>query len=125
MIAIRVVVLICFLISQISVDSFGQSMPCDSVYTMVDEAPMFKGGYENLAFFINNLDFGDCQLNKTIVLTWTVDRLGQMVDIDVPTLEGECKSSVIAQLAKYPVWSPARVMGMPVCFKITIKKSAK
>ena len=124
MIALRVFVLIC-LGSQITTTSFGQSLACDSVYTMVDEAPMFKNGYDELAFYIDNLDYKDCGVNKTITLIWTVDRSGQMIDIDVKGMEGECRSRVIAQLAKFPLWTPARVMGMPACFKMKIRKVPK
>lgn len=105
-----------------NINSFGQNMQCDSIYTRVDEAPLFKDGYQNLAFYIDKIDYGDCVFSKTLVLTWTINRSGQMIDIDTPGLEGECRSRIIEQLAKFPQWTPARVMGMPVCFRIIIKK---
>ena len=119
----RVFFVVGVLVYLMSANSFGQSIQCDSIYTKVDEAPSFKGGYDNLAFYIDNLDYGDCLLNKTLILTWTIDRSGHMIDIDTPNLEGECKARVIAQLAKFPKWSPARVLGMPVCFKIKLRKA--
>src|SRR5690348_16643745 len=106
--------LIGVLVSHIGICSFGQNIGCDSVYTMADEAPIFKNGYDELAFYIDNLDFRDCGLNKTITLSWTIDRSGKMIDIDATGLEGECKSRIISQLEKFPLWTPARVMGMPV-----------
>ncbi len=122
MIAGRVFFLVCFLGLQVSVNSLGQSIECDSVYTIVDEAPMFKNGYDDLAFYISNLDYGDCGFNDAVILTWTIDRSGRMIDIDAPSLKGECKDLVIKQLAKFPTWNPARVMGMPVCFRMKLRK---
>jgi hypothetical protein len=118
----RVFFLICALVSQVSTNSVAQNTPCDSVYTMVDEVPMFKNGYQDLAFYISNLDYGSCAPDEKVTLTWTIDRSGQMIDIDVLGLDGECKSRIIAQLAKYPKWTPARVMGVPVCFKMKLRK---
>ena len=124
MIAIRIFVLIFFLILQLTTESLGQNVKCDSVYTMVDEAPMFKSGYDELASYIDNLDYGDCPIDQAITLTWTIDRLGQMIDIDAD-VQGECWSRITTQLAKFPIWSPAKVMGMPVCFKMKLKKLPK
>lgn len=121
MISIRTIV-ICILASQISTASFGQNTGCDSIYVKVDEAPMFMNGYDNLAFYISNLDYGNCAIGKAVILTWTIDRSGQMIDIDAIGLNGECKDHVIGQLAKFPTWSPARIMGIPVCFKIKFRK---
>ena len=104
---------------------FGQNRPCDSVYTKVDEAPMFKNGYDELSFYLRKLDYGSCDLQKTLLLTWTIDSSGEMIDIDAPALEGECKSRIIAQLAKFPRWSPARLNGIPVCFAMKVKQFLK
>ena len=112
-------------LAQLSTNLFGQNTPCDSVYTMVDEAPMFKNGYDELSFYLRNLDYGSCELQKTLLLTWTIDSSGQMIDIDASGLEGECKSNIIGQLAKFPRWSPARLNGIPVCFKMKVKQLPK
>jgi hypothetical protein len=120
-----VFILISIFATQMSMDSFGQNMGCDSVYIMIEEAPMFKSGYDELAFYIDNLNFGDCGRNKSTILIWTINRSGKMIDIDVEGLEGECKSRIIAQLDKYPLWTPARVMGMPVCFQMKVKRPPK
>lgn len=125
MTAIRVLFLIWLLVLQMSTNLFGQTIHCDSVYTMVDEVPTFKNGYDDLSFYLRNLDYGSCGPHETVVLTWTIDSSGQMINIDAPGLEGECRSRIIGQLAEFPRWNPARLMGIPVCFKMTIKRSAK
>jgi len=125
MMARKVFFLICIWGSQMSTNSFAQNLQCDSIYTMVDEAPMFKNGYDDLSFYIANLDYGSCELPETVILTWTINHLGEMIDIKTPGLEGECSSRIIAQLAKFPRWKPARVMGMPVCFKMSLKRRTK
>ena len=114
--------MICLLASQLSTASYGQDTGCDSTYVKVDEAPMFQNGYDNLAFYISNIDYGNCAIGEEVLLTWTIDRSGQMINIDAPTLKGECKDRVIEQLAKFPRWRPARVMGIPVCFKMKVRK---
>ena len=121
----RVFFLTWMLASQMSTSLFGQNKLCDSVYTRVDEAPMFKDGYDKLSFYLRNLDYGSCELQKTLLLTWTIDSSGQMIDIDAPDLEGECKSHIIGQLAKFPRWSPARMNGIPVCFAMKVKQFPK
>lgn len=83
---------------------------------------MFQNGYDNLAFYISNLDYGNCSIGEAIILTWTIDLTGKMIDIDAFGLNGECKDRVIGQLAKFPRWTPARVMGIPVCFKMKVRK---
>jgi hypothetical protein len=50
MIAIRTIIVIYILASQVSIASHGQNTGCDSIYVKVDEAPMFMDGYDNLAF---------------------------------------------------------------------------
>jgi hypothetical protein len=57
----RVFFLTCMLASQMSTSLFGQNKLCDSVYTRVDEAPMFKDGYDEPSFHLNNLD---CELGQ-------------------------------------------------------------
>jgi hypothetical protein len=122
LIAVRTMILITVLTSQISTRSLAQNAGCDSTYAMVDEAPMFKNGYNEFAFYINNLDFGNCEITDTVTLAWTVDRSGQMIDIDVAGLKEECKDRVIGQLAKFPKWTPAKVNSIPVCFKMKVRK---
>jgi hypothetical protein len=120
----RVFVVICLLGSQMVTYSFGQTVPCDTVYTMVDEMPMFANGYEDLVNYLTKtLDFGSCELHVTKTLTWTINRLGDVIDIDAPGLEGECRSRVIGQLANFPKWTPGKLMGMPVCVRTTLRKS--
>ena len=110
----------------ISLTSFGQTTPCDSVFMVVDEMPTFGDLDNDLSIYIaKNLKFGTCGLDEMKRLTWTIDTEGRMINIDAPSLEGKCKQDVIAQLEKFPLWKPGRLKGKPVCVKMNLRMCIK
>jgi hypothetical protein len=44
-----------------------------------------------------------------------------MVNIDVPSIEGECRQKIIEQLKAFPKWKPGRLKGKPVCIKMYLR----
>jgi hypothetical protein len=101
------------------VTSYGQTIPSDSVYTMVDEMPEFTTSAINpLSYLVKHLTVGK-KCDPIRIITWTIDRTGNMINIDVRPLEGECKQKIIDQLKAFPQWKPGKLNGKPVCVKMS------
>jgi hypothetical protein len=102
-----------FFIGLRTVDSFGQDSPCDSVYTIVDQMPTYGKGTEDLMrYLMKNLKFKKpCRPEELRRLTWTIDKEGKMIDIDLIGLEGKCRDEIIEQLKSFPAWTPGRLNG--------------
>lgn len=110
----------------ISTQSLGQTIQCDSVYTIVDVMPEFGSTDQDLSLYIiKNLKFGVCGLDKMKLLTWIIDSEGRMINIDATSLDGECKKKVVEQLKKFPLWKPGRLNGKPVCVKMNLRMCIK
>ena len=108
------------------VTSYGQTTPCDSVYSVVDEMPKFgKEDFDLMSYFAKHVQFGSCGLDEMKILTWTIDRTGNMINIDAPSLEGQCRQKIIEQLKAFPRWKPGRLNGKPVCVKMSFRMCIK
>jgi len=118
----RVFLSLCFAVPLACVASFAQTSTCDFVYVQVEEMPEFGKSKEDLlSYLAKHLQLGECGLDEMKVLTWTIDAAGNMIDIDAPSLEGECKQKIIAQLKEFPRWKPGKQKGKPVCVKMTLR----
>jgi len=77
----------------------GQTINCDSVYTIVEQMPVYKNGMKD---FYN--DFGKlkpikgCRPEDLTRISWIVDTEGQMIDIGVQVLNEQCAPSIVNQL---------------------------
>lgn len=103
----------------------------NTVYTAVDEAPVFEGGTIGISQFIGtNLKTPKkaIQDNVTgvVVAQFIIEKDGSMSDINITSsLTPECDQIVIDMLRKMPKWTPGRKEGkevrvlytMPVSFK--------
>jgi hypothetical protein len=99
--------------------SYGQTAPCDSVYTTVDEMPEFAtSDIAPMSYLMKHLTVGK-KCDQIRILTWTIDHEGNMINIDAPSLEGECKQKIIDQLKAFPQWKPGKLNGKPVCVKMS------
>lgn len=118
----RAFLLFCIAGSLMRLTSFAQTTPCDSVYTIVDEMPKFgKEDFDLMSHLIKHVQFGSCGLDEMKILTRTIDSSGHMINIDVPSLEGECKQKIIEQLKTFPPWKPGKLKGKPVCVKMMLR----
>ena len=111
-----------FILGLWTFDSFGQESPCDSVYTFVDQMPTYgKGTVDLMRYLMKNLKFNKrCLPEELRRLTWTINKEGKMVDIDLVGLEGECRDQAIAQLKPFSTWTPGRLNGKLVCVKMVL-----
>jgi hypothetical protein len=121
---IRLLLLVCALRLVVPLTSFGQTSHCDSAYAIVDEIPKF-GELDFTLYLAKNVKFGKCGMDEMKIFTWTVDTEGQMINIDAPTLEGQCKQDIIGQLEKFPRWKPGKLKGRLVCVKMTLRMCIK
>lgn len=103
-------------------DSFGQESPCDSVFTFVDQMPIYGNGTEDMMRYLTKtLKLNkSCRPDEPRYLIWTVTMEGKVVDIDLIGLEGKCKDQFIGQLKPFPTWTPGRLNGKLVCVKMVI-----
>ncbi len=101
---------------------YGQVSSCDSVYTFVDQMPTFRNGDSDLLIYLNkNLKFRErCRPEELKRLIWTIDKDGNMTDIDLIGLEDQCKTDIIEQLKNIPIWSPGQLNGEFVCVKMMV-----
>lgn len=106
--------------------TFGQTSLCDSVYEIVDDMPKFGDSVEDLTLYVaKNVKFGKCGLDEMKTSTWIIDTEGRMINIDAPSLEGQCKQDVIEQLEKFPRWKPGKRNGALVCVKMSFRMCIK
>lgn len=123
---VRAFLFFCIAGSLMRLTSFAQTTPCDSVYTIVDEMPKFAESNEDFGRYVmKNIKIGRCALSDIRLITWTIDSSGHMVDIDVPSLEGECKQNIIEQLKAFPPWKPGKLKVKPVCVKVMLRVCIK
>lgn len=111
-----------FILGLWTVDSFGQESSCDSVYTFVDQMPTYGKGAEDIMKYVKkNFKFENpCRPEELKRLTWTINKEGKMVDIDLVGLEGECRTRTIEQLKSFPTWTPGRLNGELVCVRMVL-----
>jgi hypothetical protein len=84
--------------------------------------PKFTEAGESVGLYLmKNLKIDKCARDEIRVLTWTIDTAGNMVNIDVPSIEGECRQKIIEQLKAFPKWKPGRLKGKPVCVKMYLR----
>lgn len=98
----------------------AQGVTCDSVYRSVDEGPTFG---QSLEAFPKHLQKtlvlkAECRSEESFVLTWTVDKEGNMIDIDAPAFGRICKEDVLRQIKNFPRWAPGKIKGKPVCVRM-------
>lgn len=111
-----------FFLGLCKVNCFGQDSRCDSVYTVVDQMPTYGKGKEDLMrYLMKTLKFKKpCRPEELRRLTWTINKEGKMVDMDLIGLEGKCREQIIEQLKSFPTWTPGRQNGKLVCVKMIL-----
>jgi hypothetical protein len=114
--------IVLFICGLATVNCFGQQNTCDSLFTVVDQRPIYRTGMADVYEYIaKKLTFKKpCGPEGIRQLIWTIDKEGKMIDIDVIGLEGQCKTDVIKQLTTFPTWTPGRLRGELVCVKMII-----
>ena len=100
----------------------AQDEPCDTIYTIIDEMPTFgdkKGDF--FEYIGKNLKFKKpCSPDELTGVTWTINKMGKMVDVEVMGIDGECKMNVIKQINSFPLWIPGKLNGKAVCVHMTL-----
>jgi hypothetical protein len=109
-----------FVVGISTLQSFGQTNACDSVYTLVDQMPVYGNGTEDvMRYLLKNLKVkAACHPENLKKLTWTINKDGKVIDIDVIGLEEKCKAEVIDQMQTFPAWTPGKLNGNPVCVRM-------
>jgi hypothetical protein len=114
------IIVIGFIVIIASVKSLGQGVACDSVYTFVDQMPAYGTGIrEFYEYFGKNLKFTKpCRPEHLTGVSWTISKEGQMVDIVVTGIDGNCRSSILEQLKTFLPWIPGKQNGKRVCVRM-------
>lgn len=100
-------------------DSFGQVITCDSVYVIADQMPFYGKGHDDTFNLVKNIKVSKpCKPEEIRRLTWTINKEGKMVDIEVIGPEENCKAAIIEQLKTFPAWTPGKLNGEVVCIKM-------
>ena len=94
--------------------------PCDSAYLVVDQPPMFGTDEHDLYKYLSkhfSIKEG-CEPPGKLILTWTINAEGKMIDIDVKGIDGHCKTEILDEFKSFPDWTPGKHKGKPVCVKM-------
>lgn len=98
----------------------SQETTCDTVYNVAMQMPMFGSNSDDFSKYFSEKVTYKCKPIGKIVLMWTVDKEGKMIDINATGIEGECKTDVINQIKKFPNWNPGKQNNVPVCVKMSL-----
>jgi protein TonB len=88
-----------------------------------DEMPIYPGGQKELAKFIIDafinkisLSNSEAQIFQTPVARWTIDEIGNVVDVKIIRTSNVSKIDqlFIQTIKKMPKWIPAKLNGQPV-----------
>lgn len=120
----RVAFLSCIFILFKLTSSVAQTQACDTVYTVVDEMPVFPGGSEELMRQMRKhiiIPSGECELESFFTVTWIVDDKGVAKDWTFPRADKNCQEKGISWFKNLPDWIPGKKHGVPVCVRMMMK----
>jgi len=103
----------------VSLESAAQSNGCDSIYTFVDQMPLYKGGISDFYTDFGKIKSG-CRPEDLTMVSWIIDKEGQMIDIEVRVLEDQCGPPIVKQLETFPKWAPGKHRGQEVCVRMVM-----
>lgn len=102
-------------------EAYSQKKACDTVYSIVDEMPVYKKGYKDLINAVNKLKIQDnCNPEELRQIIWTIDNEGNIFKVDVQGWEGTCKDYVIKYAKTLTGWNPGKHNGKPVCVQLVL-----
>lgn len=110
-----------------SIQVFGQTEICETVYKTVDKNPVFGGGMKNLMDFfgkyitpiITKYHDKDPELTGKVTITLTVNTNGEVVDAVLSNhkLPKDCEEEIRKQVLTMTGWTPGILDGQKVCCK--------
>lgn len=118
----KVFLIICISLSVCTV--YGQSQPCDSVYKVVDEMPIYKNKMADLSRDLVKTvhwEYSCADIYSSQAMTWTVTASGEMTDIKLYGFSKTCEYGIVEQLKKLKGWRPGKLHGRPVCVSMGTK----
>jgi TonB family protein len=101
----------------------------DTVYTVVEEMPAFKGGQSELINYISsNIHYPqqakEQGITGTVFITFLIDEVGKVRDVKVLRgIGGGCDEEALRVVQAMPDWNPGKSKGVPVkvSFNLPIK----
>ncbi len=111
-----------------SVQAFGQTEACVTVYETVDNSPTYGGGTSEFMSYaikyltpiISKYHAKDPELTGKLTMILTIDTDGRVVDAVLSNhrLPKECVDEITKQLLTMTGWTPGSLNGQEVCSKI-------
>jgi TonB family protein len=102
------------------------SISDDRIYTVVEQLPEFKGGYEALLKFIRkNLQYPatakSTAVEGTVYVTFVTIKDGSIEDVNVVRgLSAECDQEAIRLVKSMPKWKPGKRNGTPANVRVVL-----
>jgi hypothetical protein len=101
--------------------SLGQTNACNSVFTIVDQMPLYENGISDFYDDFGKLKLGNgCRPEDLTRVSWIVDKEGDMIEIEVKVLNKECGPAIVKQLEAFSKWTPGKQDGKKVCVRMTL-----
>lgn len=100
--------------------AYPQKSPCEKVYQIVDEMPVYKGGYKDLSDDVNKLKIKEgCKAEELQRIIWVIDEQGKIASVEVVGPDNdECENYVVEYAKTFTDWKPGKLKGKPVCVKM-------
>jgi len=94
---------------------------CDTVYQVVDEAPVYKSGQTDLIDAVKKFRFSKyCKPEEVRQITWVLNASGKVISVDVVGAKGDCMIEIQEQARQLSPWAPGKLKGKPVCVKVIL-----
>ncbi len=110
-----------------SIQTFGQTKSCETVYQTVDSNPSYDGGMNALMDYsgkyltpiISKYHKKDEELTAKLTMTLTIDADGKVVDVLLSKhkLPKDCEDEMREELLTMTGWTPGSLKGQKVCCK--------
>ena len=110
-----------------SIQTFGQTKSCETVYQTVDNNPTYDGGMNALMDYsgkyltpiISKYRKKDEELTAKLTMTLTIDADGKVVDVVLSKhkLPKDCEDEIKRELLSMTGWTPGSLNGQKVCCK--------
>ncbi len=94
---------------------------CDTVYQVVDEAPVYKSGQTDLIDAVKKFRFSKyCKPEEVRQITWVLNASGKVISVDVLGAKSDCLKEIQEQARQLSPWAPGKLKGKPVCVKVVL-----
>jgi len=95
---------------------------CDTIYTILDRMPEYKGGMDALYRELQKMKFVNaCDENEYVRrIEWVVDKQGGIMDVHVLSCKDGCCDKIEKQFMTLTKWKPGKLKGKPVCVRMAM-----